>query len=152
MFFKFLLCLGEDSPAIQTSNPMLGQGIEEARRRLQTNLGAAKPRPKGKSKPRQRSPAKSDTQDVDSSSEDGRVRIRSRSRRRSRSRSPRSGSSYCEYNWVMLEHYWPIDQRPAIPYKEYIHNNLYWRKITYQFIFPSCLLPSLYCFLWAGLH
>ena len=119
--YSLSIALGEESPAISGLNPLIGDGIEEARRRLLSNLGAPKSKRATKAKTRERSPAKSVVHDLDSSSDDERERIRSRSRRRSRSRSSVPTGTYAEYNWVMLEQYWPLDQRPAVPYQGYLH-------------------------------
>ena len=76
------------------------------------------PARRGKSKQKERSARDREILDVDSSSDDDRRRDRSRSvRRRSRSRSPTRRGGYNEYNWIMLGQFWPVDQRPAIPYQ-----------------------------------
>ena len=121
---------GGESPAVEIRS-LIERGVAASRQRVLADLGSRAPRNKAKSKAREKSTPK-DVHDIDSSSEDERRVRKSRSRRRrssshrrsrTRSRSPTSRSSYCAYNWEILGQYWPIDQRPEVPFQEYKHAN-----------------------------
>lgn len=119
-WFHDISIAGEESPALpDLTNSILGNGIAEQRRTLAANLADKNQLSRrGKSKPKDRTPREPDIHEVDSSSDDERQRARSRSsRRRSRSRTPETRRGYSAHNWVILGQFWPVDQRPAVPYQ-----------------------------------
>ena len=142
-----IFILGEDSPAIEISS-IIGDGIAEQRRALVAGLvdkaQNSRARAKSKQKESRERPRSREIHEVEDSSDEDRRRNRSRSsRRRSRSRSPTPRRGYAEYNWVMLGQFWPIDQRPAVPYQGILaYSTMFENFCGFFFLSLFSLLPS----------